>query len=170
MVMFAHGARWLCVSVLVAACSSDVGEANTGGTFSVKASGAVTATAESNDASFCDKTMTVAGQTMRSFALSLVDSKYAVSMSNGAGTPGVGEETIGREGMGATFIDKTSGSDYARWQHYAASKGTLKVTSASADVVEGSYEFSAVPKMPATNGAPVQASGAFKATKARVGC
>lgn len=144
--------------------AAEMGEADMGGTFQVSLTGAITADADSRDATFCAQE--TAG--MKIFTLSLVDATYAVSIAAQGGMPAVGSVKVSPsilEDYTATVIDKSAGTGTAQKQ-FEAQSGTVAFESVSAEKVTGTFEVSATPSYPSTGGAPVNARGRFEATPA----
>ena len=133
------------------------GSANAGGPFTIIVTGDKTASVSGRDASFC-----VSSGSTKVFALSLVESKWAVSISAMGDRPGVGEHVLATsmtKGISARLTDKTTGSTPAEWVRSNLKSGTLTITRADETKLSGTYEFIATP----TTGGEWRAKGAFEA-------
>jgi hypothetical protein len=133
------------------------GSANAGGPFTIIVTGDKTASVSGRDASFC-----VSSGSTKVFALSLVESKWAVSISAMGDRPGVGEHVLATsmtKGISARLTDKTTGSTPADWVRSSLKSGTLTITRADETKLSGTYEFIATP----TTGGEWRAKGAFEA-------
>lgn len=133
------------------------GSANANGPFDIAVTGTKTASVTGRDASYC-----VSGGSTQVFALSLVESTWAVSIAAMGDRPGVGVHVLGPDitkQLTADLTDKTVGAGPADWVHSDLKSGTLTVTRSDSARLIGTYEFTATPK----SGGEWRAKGAFEA-------
>lgn len=115
-----------------------------------------------NPANFCVKSVS----TLKVFALQHEVGTRAVSITTTGGLIAVGEHAIDAknpEGVGASIVDRSTGTQPSEWQQYKAMSGTITITAADAKHVAGSYDFSAAPSYPKTTGDAVMIKGTFDA-------
>lgn len=133
--------------------------ANNGAPFEFKVSGAKAGSASGRDASYCVS----AGPLKNSqiFALSMVDMKWAISITAMRPLPPVGKHAINgdlMEGIMADLIDKTTGPQPTDWQHRDVQAGTLTITTSSPSRLAGTFEITA-----RSEGGELRAIGKFEA-------
>lgn len=133
------------------------GAADANGPFSIDVTGGKTARVTGRDASFC-----VSGGSTRVFALSLVESKWAVSIAALGDRPAVGAHVMGRDitrELTADLTDKTTGARPTDWVHSDLKSGTLTITRSDSAKLIGTFELIATPG----SGGEWRAKGAFEA-------
>lgn len=135
-----------------------VGGTNAPGPFEINVTGSKTASVLGRDASFC---VTTSGET-KVFALSLVQTKWAVSIGGMGDRPVVGAHVMGTDmtkGLTADLTDKTTGPKSSDWVHSELKSGTVTITRSDDAKLVGTYEFVATP----STGGEWHAKGTFQA-------
>lgn len=138
-------------------------QGNTGGKFKLNLSGALTGSADSQDAGFCAQKAAV----MAIFAVSLVDSKYGLEIGSAKGLPSPGTYKFSPDALNdwsGMLLDKTTGGTADKWGKYEIQSGSVTVTGSTPERVSGTFTFSATPKE--GSGAGVNGSGEFEASRA----
>lgn len=136
------------------------GPSKAGAPFDFKISGAKSATVTGNDAGFCVSPGPLKNSQI--FALSMVEVKWAISISAMRPRPPVGKHALSgdmMEGIMADLIDKTTGSEPQQWVHRTVESGTLTVTTSTADKLAGTFEMLTRTEA----GADLRANGKFEA-------
>jgi hypothetical protein len=133
------------------------GSANAGGPFDIVVTGAKSASVSGKDASFC-----VSKGSMTIFALSLVATKWAVSISAVGDRPAVGTHPMTSDitkGLSADLTDKTVGKGPRDWVHSELKSGTIIITRSDDTKLIGTYELISTP----STGGEWRAKGKFEA-------
>jgi len=134
------------------------GPANAGGPFDIVVTGSKSGSVSGRDASFCVATM----GDMKILALSLVETKWAISISGMGERPAVGLHTLTStitKGLTADLTDKTTGPKPVDWVHSQLKSGTLTITRSDESKLIGSYDIVTTP----TKGGELKAKGKFEA-------